>query len=76
MTFHKDDQTAHRLPMTDEEQILMCVEAGKVLLNFYATDSNIARAASDIACVKKISIDTSVQFADILRSWVVRCRNV
>lgn len=67
MTPHNDDGTIHRQRKTGEEQIFTSVEAVDFLLKAYATDSNIAQTTSDIACVKKSSVETSVQFADVHR---------
>lgn len=76
MTLHKDDGTVHRLPSIGEEQIPTYVEAVNNLLKSYAADSNIAKATSDVACLKKTSMEALVQFADLLRSKVVHCGNV
>lgn len=46
------------------------------LLTSYATNSNIVKAASEIATLRKVTNETSVQFADVLRTKVVQCENV
>lgn len=69
----KNDETTHRLPKASEKQISIYVEATNFLLKFIATDSNIAMATSDKVCLKKTLMETSVQFASVLRSKIVRC---
>lgn len=41
------------------------------LLKSYKTDSNIAKAMSDIAVLRKAAKKTSVKFADVLERNVV-----
>lgn len=74
-TLHKDEGTTHKMPKTGEDHISTYVRAVNFLLKSYATDSNIAKATSNIACLKNASMYTSVQFADVLRSKVVRGRS-
>lgn len=69
---HKDDGTAHRLQKTHEEQNSTYVEAVNFLLKSYAINYSNAMATSDIECLKKVSMDTSVQLADVFRLKVVR----
>lgn len=76
MTLHKDHGATHRLPMMGKEQFSTHVKAVNFLLESYATSSNIVKAESDIICMKKASIETSVQFSDVLQSKVVRGGNV
>lgn len=74
VTLHKDKGTTSRLPKWGEEQIFVYVKAVSFFLSkSYATGSNIAKETSDIACLEKTPIETSVQFADVFRSKVV-CR--
>lgn len=41
----------------------------------HAKNQNIAKATSNVAFLKTIPSETSVQFADVFRSKVARCRN-
>lgn len=75
MSPHKDEETSHRLAKTSEEQSSMYVEAVCFLLKSHATYFNTAKTASDIACLKETSTETSVQFSDFLRSKVFHCEN-
>lgn len=72
---HSDDGTTWKLLWTGEEQISTYVEDVNFLLKFYTADFNFARATLNIGCFKKVSTKISVQFDDVLRSKVVRCRN-
>lgn len=47
------------------------VEAVNYLLKFYSTDSNISKAAFEIAALRKAANETSAQFADVLRKKVI-----
>lgn len=47
----------------------------KNLLKSYVIDSNIAKATIEITLRRKTSKDTSVQFANILRTNVISCGN-
>lgn len=69
------NNTSHRLPKAKEEQIFTYVKAVNFQLKSYATDSKIPKAILEIAAFKKIPIETSVQFADVLRTKVVCCGN-
>lgn len=53
ITPHKDDETTYRLPKTGEEQVFTYVEAMPFFLNSYATESNIAKAKTNIAYLKR-----------------------
>lgn len=64
MTPRKDRLIAYPFSKVVKEQIVMYVEAIEVL-KLYAIDSNIAKAASEIASLRKTSNKTLVQFADV-----------
>lgn len=48
------------------------VEAVNYLLNSYATDDVIKKAASDIELFKKVFIQTSIQFLEALKNEALR----
>lgn len=51
MVSYKNNGTTHRLPMAGEGQISTYVEAVRLLLKSYATDSNISKTLLDIVCL-------------------------
>lgn len=59
-THYEDDRTTHRLPKAGEEWVSTYVEAVNILLKLYATDSNIAKAASETTALRKIPMVTPV----------------
>lgn len=75
MTLHMEDAATHRLPKACKELIFTYLEALNFLSKFYVTDFNIAKATSDLTCLRNASMVTSVQFAGVLRSMVIRCGN-
>lgn len=70
-----DGWTSHRLPKTGVKQISTYVEAVNFLLKFYATDSNISKAAPEKVCLKIASMKNLIVFADVLPSKIVRWGN-
>lgn len=70
-----DVGNTYRLPRTESEQIPTDVEAVNIQLKLYVTDSNTAKTASEVACLKRASEGTSVKFRDVLRSEIVRSEN-
>lgn len=72
-TLVKDKGVSARLPKAGEEQKSTYVEVVNYLLKSYATDSNIAKATSNKARLKKTWFETSKQFGGLLRSKVSRC---
>lgn len=44
------------------------------LLNYYATDSNIAKPTFKIAALRNAVNETSIKFADVLKTKIVRCK--
>lgn len=75
MTPQKDAGATHRLPKTGEEQMSTYVKAATFLLKSYATGFDLVKATSATACLKKASMETSVQFVDALRSRFIQCGN-
>lgn len=72
---HEDDGTTHGLPQTGEEQSSTYVKVVNILLKSYGIDTSIAKAALDIACIKRVSTETYMQLTDVHRSKVVRYEN-
>lgn len=70
-----DGTEAYLFPQAGGEQIMIYVEALTYLLRSYMTDSNIAKAISAIAWLKKAFTGTLVQFAGVMWTKVARCRN-
>lgn len=66
MALHKENETTNRLLEKDKMQVSTFVETVSFVLKFFLTDSNIAMAASDIACLKNVLQKTSVQLAVVL----------
>lgn len=73
ITAYEDVGTTHRLLNAGKEQIYTYVEAVNFILKSYTTDSNIVTVASKIAALSTALMETSVQFADVLCTKVVRC---
>lgn len=71
MASHRDSATTNRSPKTGKKQISTYVKAADLLLKSTAMDFSTAKVTSDIACFKKPSTETSVQFADVLKSMFV-----
>lgn len=75
MVPYQDDETTHRLTKAGEEQITTYIEAATFLLTSYTTHTNIAQKLLKIAALEKLPRETSVHFADVLRTKAVCCGN-
>lgn len=64
-----------RQGIEDRERIYTYIDAVSYLLNSYATDDVIAKAASEIESCEKYNNNTAVQFVEALKDKALKCED-
>lgn len=56
-----------------QERIYAYAKAANYLINFYATNNVIAKAAAEVETFKQLLEETAVSFAEVLKEKALRC---